>query len=117
MNWGYTHITQFIYVPKFNKNNPLHCRLSRLYERAHELDRQIYEAKRGDLKKDLQQIEEEIKLKQTMSYGERIRASYQRLIRLETLVFLLVEVKRKKLKLLENKKGDLREKPPSFEEK
>jgi hypothetical protein len=64
-----THITQYIRVPKFDPKNPEHLKLSTLSKKAHEVAREIYENRREDLKKSLQQIEEEINETVSKLYG------------------------------------------------
>ena len=55
-----THITQYIRIPKFDPNDPLHQRLSQLSQKAHEIAKKIYEENKGELKEDLRKVEEEI---------------------------------------------------------
>jgi len=64
-----THITQYIKIPKFNPENPLHRKLSQLSQKAHEIAKKIYEENREDLKEDLKKIEEEIDKTVAELYG------------------------------------------------
>jgi hypothetical protein len=64
-----THITQYVKIPKYNPNNPLHQKLSELSKKAHEITREIYEEEREDLKEDLARVEEEIDKKVVELYG------------------------------------------------
>ena len=64
-----THILKYVCIPKFNPNNLLHLKLSKLSKNAHELAKKIYEEKREDLKEDLKQIEEEIDKIVAQLYG------------------------------------------------
>ena len=66
---GYTHITHYIRIQKFNPTNHLHVKLSELSKRAHEIAKQVYEDMREDLKENLQQIEEEIDKLVSELYG------------------------------------------------
>ncbi|MEM2292063.1 MAG: N-6 DNA methylase [Nitrososphaerota archaeon] len=45
-----THITQYIRIPKFNKNEEKHIRISTLSEKAHILEKQIHEGAQEDLR-------------------------------------------------------------------
>ncbi|MEM3489902.1 MAG: hypothetical protein QXO75_09665, partial [Nitrososphaerota archaeon] len=64
-----THITQYIRIPKFDKNNDKHVRISDLSEKAHILERQIREGARKDLRESLRQVEEEIDKLVSILYG------------------------------------------------
>ena len=64
-----THITQYIKIPKYNPNNPLHQKLSEISKKAHEISREIYEEDREDLRDDLASVEEEIDRKVAELYG------------------------------------------------
>jgi hypothetical protein len=66
---GYTHITQYIRIPKFASKDPLHQKLSQLSQKAHEIARKIYEENREDLEEDLSKIEEEIDKAVAQLYG------------------------------------------------
>lgn len=62
---GYTHILEYIKIPKFNPQDPLHQKLSQLSQKAHEIAKKIYEENREDLRK----IEEEIDKTAAELYG------------------------------------------------
>jgi SAM-dependent methyltransferase len=64
-----THISQHIKLPKFNKNDSNHLKLSELSKKAHELARKIYEENREDLKDELKKIEDEIDKTVAQLYG------------------------------------------------
>ena len=49
-----------MYIPKFDKQNPLHQKIARLSMRAHELAREIYEKGRRNLEVELRRVEEEL---------------------------------------------------------
>jgi len=66
---GYTHITQYIKIPKFDSENLLHQKLSQLSQKAHEIAKKVYEENREDLKEDLKKIEEEIDKTVAKLYG------------------------------------------------
>ena len=64
-----SHILKYLYIPKFDKKNPLHQRLSKLSIKAHEIAKQIHEKKREDLREELTLIEEEIDKIVAQLYG------------------------------------------------
>lgn len=64
-----THITQYIKIPKFNRENDLHVEISKLSKRAHEIAKKIYEEGREDLKEDLRRIEGKIDKMVARLYG------------------------------------------------
>ena len=66
---GYTHILDYVKIPKFDSNNSLHQKLSQLSRKAHEIAKKIYEENREDLKEDLEKIEEEIDRTVAKLYG------------------------------------------------
>jgi len=66
---GYTHILDYVKIPKFDSNNSLHQKLSQLSRKAHEIAKKIYEENREDLKEDLKRIEEEIDRTVAKLYG------------------------------------------------
>ncbi|MEM4732494.1 MAG: N-6 DNA methylase [Desulfurococcaceae archaeon] len=62
-----THIVDYVNIPKFDPNNPIHIRISQLSKRAHELAKCIhaevkpdYCRELGSPKEELTQVEEEI---------------------------------------------------------
>ncbi|MEM4317987.1 MAG: N-6 DNA methylase [Candidatus Nitrosocaldus sp.] len=63
-----THITQYIRIPQFNKNEEKHIRISTLSEKAHTFGKQIYE-ELDDLRDKLRNIEEEIDKNVAELYG------------------------------------------------
>lgn len=63
------HILDYIRVPKFDPNNPIHQKLSELSKKAHEIAKEIYEKKKDELKPELQKIEEEIDKLVAQLYG------------------------------------------------
>ncbi|MEM4898480.1 MAG: N-6 DNA methylase, partial [Pyrobaculum sp.] len=62
-----THIVDYVNIPKFDPNNPIHIRISQLSKRAHELAKCIHAEVKPDYcrelrspKEELAQVEEEI---------------------------------------------------------
>ncbi|MEM4439171.1 MAG: class I SAM-dependent DNA methyltransferase, partial [Pyrobaculum sp.] len=62
-----THIVDYVNIPKFDPNNPIHIRISQLSKRAHELAKCIHAEVKPDYcrelrspKEELTQVEEEI---------------------------------------------------------
>jgi hypothetical protein len=55
-----THITNHVYVPRFDPKNETHARLSELSQRAHEIAKRFYEQHDSVAQDELRRIEEEI---------------------------------------------------------
>jgi hypothetical protein len=55
-----THITNHIYIPKFNAKDEVHAKLSELSQRAHEIAKRYYEQQDSSAQDELRKIEDEI---------------------------------------------------------
>ncbi|WP_456328313.1 Eco57I restriction-modification methylase domain-containing protein [Archaeoglobus sp.] len=62
-------VVEHIRIPKFDRNNPIHQKLSELSKKAHEIAKEIHKNKRAELKPKLQKIEEEIDKLVAQLYG------------------------------------------------
>jgi len=63
-----THITQYIRIPQFVHNDPLHLKLSELSKKAHEVTKRIFEGSENS-KVELTKIEDEIDSLVAKLYG------------------------------------------------
>ncbi|MGD0549269.1 MAG: N-6 DNA methylase [Candidatus Bathyarchaeia archaeon] len=55
-----THITNHVYVPRYDAKNEAHARLSGLSQRAHEIARRYYERQDSAAQDELRRVEDEI---------------------------------------------------------
>ncbi|MEM7818268.1 MAG: hypothetical protein QXP52_02165 [Candidatus Aenigmatarchaeota archaeon] len=64
-----THITENVFIPKFNPKEKLHTKLSQLSKKAHELAKRYYEQNDLVAWKELKKVEEEIDKTVAKLYG------------------------------------------------
>jgi len=66
---GYTHITQYLRIPKFNSANQIHLRISNFSSKAHQLASRYYDKNDEAAREELKKIEAEIDKLVAQLYG------------------------------------------------